>query len=96
MTDSTPLEDDLAPLIGQVVILDVKGAYLYIGTLARVGENAFVLEDADVHSSEDSQTTAELYALETKKNGVRPNRKTVYVMRSEVLSLARLDDVVDY
>jgi hypothetical protein len=96
VAENKSLDDDLAPLIGEVVILDVKGSYLYLGTLRSVSDNVYVLEDADVHFCGDSQTTTELYALETKKNGVRANRRRVYVVRSEVLSLARLDDVVDY
>jgi hypothetical protein len=55
-----------------------------------------VLKDADVHFCQDSYTTAELYLLETKKNGIRPNRHVVYVMLAEVLSISRLSDVVEY
>ena len=87
---------ELADLIGQQVVVDVKGRHVYIGTLDRVGKETLLLREADVHFCDDSQTTSEFYLLETRKNGVRVNRSTVYVMRSEVLSVSRLDDVVIY
>jgi hypothetical protein len=96
MDDASSLEHELAPLIGEEVIIDVKGSYIYLGTLAKVGREVLVLRDADVHFSGDSQTTTELYAMEAKKNGLRVNRQTVYVMRHEVLSLARIEDIVEY
>jgi len=55
-----------------------------------------VLADADVHPCEDSQSTREFYVLETKKNGIRANRRMVHVMRTEIVSVSRLTDVVDY
>jgi small nuclear ribonucleoprotein (snRNP)-like protein len=96
MEEPRALESELQPLIGEQVILDVKDPHLYIGTLRRVGQSVVVLSDADVHFCGDSRTTTELYALEAKKNGVRPNRREVFVMRSDVVSISRLDDVVDY
>ena len=86
----------LSTLVGEQVVVDVKGRYVYLGTLQGVARDSLVLHDADVHACDDSQTTNELYVLETKKNGVRPNRKVVFVMRAEVLSVSRLQDVVDY
>jgi small nuclear ribonucleoprotein (snRNP)-like protein len=96
MSEAFALQHELDALIGLPVILDVKGRHVYIGTLEKVGKEVIVLSNADVHFCDDSQTTAELYLLETKKNGIRANRATVYVMRSEVLSISRLDDVVVY
>jgi len=96
MSDPATLQQELGPLMGQPVVLDVKGRHIYVGTLQKVGKDVIVLTDADVHFCEDSQSTTELYVLETRKNGIRANRSAVYVMLSEVLSLSRLDDVVVY
>ena len=96
MGDSATLHSELSALMGQPVIVDVKGRHVYIGILQKVGRDVIVLTGADVHFCDDSQTTSELYVLETKKNGIRANRSTVYVMRSEVLSISRLEDVVVY
>ena len=89
-------EGGLKSLVGQEVVVDVKHSHLYVGTLAKIGNDSIVLRDADVHFCGDSQTTTELYLVETRKNGLRPNRAAVYVMRSEVLSVSRLSDIIEY
>ena len=89
-------EAALDALVGEAVVIDVRGPYIYVGTLRGGARDSFVLADADVHACQDSQTTSELYVLEAKKSGIRPNRKIVYVMRSEVLSVSRIEDVVEY
>jgi hypothetical protein len=96
MGKQSAVHHELDVLIGQQVVVDVKGRHVFIGTLDRVGKETLLLREADVHFCDDSQTTSEFYLLETRKNGVRVNRSTVYVMRSEVLSVSRLDDVVIY
>ena len=96
MGESMASAGELADLVGQQVVVDVKGRHVYIGTLERVGKETLLLGEADVHFCDDSQTTSEFYLVETRKNGVRVNRTSVYVMRSEVLSVSRLDDVVIY
>jgi hypothetical protein len=96
MEEPSGIGHELEALIGQQVVIDVKDPHLYIGTLCRVGQSVVVLADADVHFCGDSLTTTELYLVETRKNGVRPNRREVYVLRSEVVSISRLEDVIEY
>jgi small nuclear ribonucleoprotein (snRNP)-like protein len=96
MNETAEPDTRLRELIGEQVILDVKAPVLYIGTLAGFDGQVVVLEEADVHFYSDSQTTIELYLLETRKNGIRPNRSVVYVMRDEVCSVSRLEDVILY
>jgi len=96
MDEPGSIGHELEALIGQEVVVDVKDPHLYIGTLSRIGQSVVVLADADVHFCGDSLTTTELYLVETRKNGVRPNRREVYVLRSEVVSISRLADVIEY
>ncbi len=96
MPQQSATAGELGALIGEQVVIDVKGSHVYIGTLRTIGADVIELADADVHFCDDSQTTSELYVLETKKNGIRANRASVYVMRAEVVSLSRLSDVVEY
>jgi hypothetical protein len=96
MAEPGSIGHELEALIGQEVVLDVKDPHLYIGTLSCVGQNVMVLTNADVHFCGDSLTTTELYLVETRKNGVRPNRREVCVLRSEIVSISRLADVIEY
>jgi hypothetical protein len=84
------------PYLGQTVVIDVGGPILYIGRLERVEEKTIVLADADVHDLHESKTSKELYAIESKKYGIKINRREVRIARSAVVSLSRLDDVVEY
>ena len=81
--------------IGQEVVLDVQGMFVYTGTLSGRDEKYYLLENADVHDLRDSSTTRERYVIECKIHGVRANRKKVLVQISEVISLSLLCDVVE-
>jgi len=91
MADSEPLHAYLE----QTVILDTQGPLIYIGTLRGVTEAYLVLHDADVHDSNDSRATKDLYLAETRTLGVRVNRGKVLVMRQQIASISLLHEVVD-
>jgi len=82
-------------LLNRVVVLDVTSPYLYLGTLVGSDHRYLILEDADVHDLRDSRTSREHYVLQSREHGIRTNRKTVYVSRTEIVSLSALDDVVE-
>jgi hypothetical protein len=90
-----PHSDGLTPFVGQVVVLDTQGPLIYIGMLERVTPVAFLLTAADVHDTNDSRASKDLYLLETRDLGVRVNRGAVLVMRQQVASISLLEDVVD-
>jgi small nuclear ribonucleoprotein (snRNP)-like protein len=85
-----------APLVGQVVVVDTNSSFVYLGTLARVEEHFLVMKDVDAHDRHESPSTKEQYVLDTKRFGVKPNRKEVSVRKTMVVSVSRLDDVVTY
>jgi hypothetical protein len=82
-------------LLGRILVLDLASPYVIVGTLAGVTTGFLTLDDADVHDLRDSKTTRELYVLDTRRHGVRCNRKRVSVSHREVVSVSRLDDVVE-
>ena len=85
---------ELDRLVGCVVVLDAEGRYVYVGTFVRYDDHFLTLEEADVHDLRDAKTTRELYIVETKMHGIRPNRKQVIVRRDTIISVSALDDVV--
>jgi hypothetical protein len=87
--------DGLERFVGQVVVLDTQGPLIYIGTLDRATESTLMLVDADVHDSNDSRASKDLYLVETRDLGVRVNRKVTLVMRQHVASVSLLREVVD-
>lgn len=81
--------------LSQAVVLDTGGPMVFLGTLREVNEAGFVLVDADVHDCRNGHATAEEYVNEARLHGVSPNRRRVLVMRAAVVSLSRLDEVVE-
>ena len=92
---SNLVPEQLRPLIGHTVVLDVAAPFVYLGTLVSVDTSFLTLADADVHDLRDSESTRELYLLSSVRDGVRRNRKQVVVRWDTVLSISKLDDVTD-
>jgi len=82
--------------VGQVVVIDTDSQFVYLGTLKEVRDHFVILEDVDVHDRGETTTTKEQYIMDTKKFGVKANRKEASVRKSLIVSLSRLDDVVIY
>jgi len=95
-TDSTVggLGESLRGLIGRNVVLDPQGAILYLGRLAEVHDTGLWLEDADVHDCVEGHAGKELYLIETAHYGLRVNRRRVFVLRTAILSVSAIDDIV--
>ena len=85
----------LDELTGRDVVLDASSPYVYVGTLVGRDHRYLILDNADVHDLRDTTTTRELYVLQSKRHGIRANRKRVLVRREEIVSLSALDDVLE-
>ena len=88
--------DELNGFLGAEVVIDTDSSYVYIGRLERLGGDFLELSEADVHDASQSHSTKEFYTIETRRLGVRSNRKRVLVKRSCILSVSRLDEVIEY
>lgn len=88
-------ESLLSEFLGRDVVVDVASPYVYVGRLAGQDDRYLILERADVHDLRDTNTTRELYVLDSKRHGIRSNRKRVLVRRDEIVSISVLDDVLE-
>ena len=82
--------------IGQVVVIDTNSKFVYIGTLARVLEHFVEMKDVDAHDSGEGLSTKEQYVMESKRFGVKANRREVSIRKTSIVSLSRLDDILLY
>lgn len=89
-----PQDEPLRKLLNKCVVLDSATPIVYIGTLSGMTENVFVLTDADMHDCRDGHANKELYLAEALRDGVTANRHEVVVLRSAVISVSALADVV--
>ena len=86
---------ELAALVGQVVVLDLRSSYVCLGTLTEVSPNYFTLTDADLHDFRDSAATREVYVYDSVRLGIRRNRARVQILRDEVIAIAQFRDVLE-
>jgi hypothetical protein len=85
----------LQEFIGQIVVIDLRSEYVCLGKLVSIDEHFIELRHADVHDLRDTDTTRENYVAAAKASGVKRNRKRALLMRSDVVAVALLEDVVD-
>ena len=83
-------------LLGQVVVVDLKSPWVYIGTLVAWEAEYLVLEQVDAHDLRDSPTTREKYVLDTRVHGVRVNRRRVWIRADEVVGICTLEDILTH
>lgn len=88
--------EEIAPLIGQLVVVDTASPILYLGTLKEWQEHFVILSGVDVHDTSEGRSGKEMYALEARRSGIQQNRREVTIRKSTVVSLSRLEDVVTY
>ncbi len=96
MTEASTEAQELQPFTGHQVVLDTRGELVYIGTLEKVGSWFLTLTDADVHDLQETRTSKEVYIMEAAKHGIKKNRQSVLVRRSEVVSISLLTEVIQY
>ena len=87
------LREDMRGLLGHPVVIDTMGTLVYLGTLEEVTENGYWLTDADLHDCRDGHANREVYISEACREGISVNRRRVFVLRSTVCSVSRLDEV---
>ncbi len=84
----------LEELIGERVVIDLRSPYVCLGTLLRIDPVYVELKNADLHDLRDTETTRELYVVESRRTGINRNRRRILVVRDEMVAIARLDDVI--
>lgn len=82
-------------LIGQIVVIDLRSTFVCLGKLTKVMPDYLELKNADLHDLRDTQTTRENYIAASVASGVKRNRKKLFLMRSDIVAIARLEDVVE-
>jgi hypothetical protein len=85
----------LDEFVGQTVVVDMKSPFVCLGTLTGADDHYLDVRNADLHDLRDTDTTRELYVVDSLATGIKRNRKRVLLVRAEVVAISRLEDVVD-
>jgi small nuclear ribonucleoprotein (snRNP)-like protein len=85
----------LSPLLGQVVVVDLKSTYVCLGTLVTLDEQFLELRDADLHDFRDSTATREIYVYDSVRFGIRRNRTRVLIRQNDVVAITPFTDIAE-
>ena len=85
----------LEEMIGQKVVVDLRSPFVCLGTLVRVDEHFVEMRNADLHDLRDTDTTRENYVAASCATGIKRNRKRLLLVRTEMIAVSRMEDVVD-
>lgn len=94
MENTLIMSDPLEDMLGESVVLDTATPIVYIGKLEEIADKVFVLTETDMHDCRDGHANKEVYLAEAHRDGLAVNRRHIVVMRSVVISVSRLADVV--
>lgn len=81
--------------IGERVVVDLRSPFVCLGVLASLDEHFLELKNADLHDLRDTDTSRENYVASSVATGIKRNRKRVIILRSDVVAVAKLEDVID-
>jgi small nuclear ribonucleoprotein (snRNP)-like protein len=81
--------------LNQRVVIDLRGEFVCLGTLHRIDETFLELRNADIHDLRDSDTTRENYVAASVATGIKRNRRRLLLVRTEIVAIALMDDVVE-
>jgi hypothetical protein len=85
----------LDEFVGEKIVVDLHSQYVCLGTLKKLDDHFLDVRNADLHDLRDTDTTRENYVADSKATGIKRNRKRVLLVRTEVVAVSLLDDVVD-
>lgn len=85
------MTDWLLLYVGKVVVADLDEFYMILGTVHAVATDCVVFTDADLHDHREANSTKEVYAIETKKIGIRVNRTQVAIPRHRLVAISLLE-----
>lgn len=77
------------------VVIDLVSPFVCLGRLVKFDDHFLEMRNADLHDLRDTETTRELYVIDSVHTGIKRNRKRVLIRRSEVVAISKLEDVVD-
>jgi small nuclear ribonucleoprotein (snRNP)-like protein len=83
----------LEEFVNEKVVVDLSSPFVCLGRLVRVDANFLELKNADLHDLRDTDSTRENYVVASVKTGIKKNRKRLLVRMSEVVAIARFEDV---
>jgi small nuclear ribonucleoprotein (snRNP)-like protein len=84
----------LEEMVGHKIVVDLRSEFVCLGTLVGYDEHFLELRNADLHDLRDTDTTRENYVAESRITGIKRNRKRMLLVRTDLVAITLLEDVV--
>ncbi len=85
--------NDKGPLHGITVVVETRGAAVYVGRCDEERADGILLLDADRHVDGEGGRSRAEYLDRAAKFGVFPRHRTLLVPRAEIATIRRLGDL---
>lgn len=79
----------------KAVVVDTSTSWIYIGKLVEEDDSYIYLEEADAFDVSETSLSKQEYLMLIKKDGVVPNRKKVKILKSKVVAITLLEDIME-
>jgi len=77
------------------VVIDTSTSWVYIGTLKEEDNIYYILDNADAFDIGETSLSKHEYLMMVKKDGIAPNRRKVKVLKSKVVAITLLSDILE-
>ncbi|MGC8976766.1 MAG: hypothetical protein ACP5OB_04005 [Candidatus Ratteibacteria bacterium] len=85
----------MVSFINKNVVIDTSSTWIYIGKLIEEDDVYYYLEDVDAFDISETSLSKQEYLMMVKKDGVVPNRKNVRILKSKVVAITLLEDIIE-
>ncbi|MCD6221834.1 hypothetical protein J7K25_06725 [bacterium] len=77
------------------VVIDTSTSWVYIGTLKEEDDIYYILNNADAFDIGETSLSKHEYLIMVKKDGIVPNRRKIKVLKSKVVAITLLSDILE-
>lgn len=77
------------------VVIDTTTTWIYIGKLIEEDNFYYYLQDVDAFDISETSLSKQEYLMMVKKDGIVPNRKNVKILKSKVVAITLLEDILE-
>jgi len=77
------------------VVIDTSTSWVYIGTLKEEDDIYYTLDNADAFDIGETSLSKHEYLMRVKNDGIAPNRRKVKVLKSKVVAITLLSDILE-
>ncbi len=77
------------------IVVDTSTSWIYIGRLTGEDGSYIYLEDTDAFDISETSLSKQEYLMMVKKYGIVPNRRKVKVLKSKVVAITLLEDILE-